>query len=646
MNTLSSLKDANADGFAKWAEVYDEQDNPLLNLEERFLSRMLPDTNGRHILDVGCGTGRWLERLVLSGKPECTSGLDASLEMLDVAKRRPLANTRFIHAQLPTIPVNSASVDLILASFVLSYVHDLDSCALEIARVLRDGGDVFITDMHPRTAVQLGWERRFSSANNEYVLKAQNRSVEKIINVMDVSGFRLLASYEPCFGQPERAMFYSHRMDDAWQAAQGKPAIYLLHFRKAVESLSQEDQSRLLIERAHCAVGEHEVIRANVSIYRKRIEKLVSSGIHEHGHPDARIDLDGYVLFPGLINAHDHLEFALFPRLGAPPYRNATEWALDIQGRYATTIAQHKQVPNAVRLWWGGLRNLLCGVTTVCHHNPIDPVLCDPGFPIKVLTEFGWEHSPAFAKDLASSLQQTGAAEPFIIHACEGTDSVAANDLHELMQVGAIDHRTVLVHGLALSTEDIEHLNRLGASIVTCMSSNYFLFGQTPSLEHLQLVERLALGSDSPLTSIGDLLDEVRFSKEVRGTPASMLYACVTEKPAQILRLRQGEGRIRPGSPADVFAVHASNLSPSESLTSLRWNDVELVLVDGIVRLASSKMLKLLPETVVQGLNPIVIDGVVRWLAAPTIHMFEAAANILGQNNVSLCGRTISVMEA
>ncbi len=42
------------------------------------------------------------------------------------------------------------------------------------------------------------------------------------------------------------------------------------------------------------------------------------------------LDLDGLQILPGLINAHDHLEFALFPRLGRRIYSNATEWARDI----------------------------------------------------------------------------------------------------------------------------------------------------------------------------------------------------------------------------------------------------------------------------------------------------------------------------
>ncbi|MEG9437453.1 methyltransferase domain-containing protein [Edaphobacter sp. HDX4] len=638
------LEDKNAGAFAAWAEVYDRQANPLLHLEQRFLERMLPDTNGRSILDLGCGTGRWLDRLARLGTPECSIGLDASPEMLAVAARRGLSGTNFIEAVLPSIPVSSASVDLILASFVLGYVDDLDLCASEMDRVVRDQGDAFITDMHPCTAIELGWERRFSLANSKHVLTAHHWPIAAVVQLMDQNGFELLALHEPCFGHPERAIFYSHNMLKEWQAAEERSAVYLLHFRKATKLRRQTTQGSLLIESAQCVLGDSEAVSADISIYQRNIRKTYRRKLGKDD-PKLRINLDGYVLFPGLINAHDHLEFALFPRLGAPPYGNATEWALDIQDRFAPTIALHKRVPRATRLWWGALRNLLCGVTTVCHHNPIDPVFRDGGFPVKVMTGFGWEHSPQFAKDLCTAWEQTGSKEPFIIHACEGTDSTAARDLQVLKEADAIGPRTVLVHGLALNADDIQYLNGRGASLVACMSSNQFLFQQTASLEQVRLIERLALGSDSPLTAVGDLLDEIRFCRNVIGMSASMLYAAVTEEPVRILRLKEGEGRIVPGSPADVFAVRASSLTPAEQLASLSWQAVELVMVAGSVRLASSEMLARLPDSCVQGLNPITIDGVVRWLAAPTVQMFQAAADILGPDGVSLCGRRVSVKE-
>ena len=40
-----------------------------------------------------------------------------------------------------------------------------------------------------------------------------------------------------------------------------------------------------------------------------------------------RMDATGHVILPGLINAHDHLEFNLYPRLGRGPYPNSKVWS-------------------------------------------------------------------------------------------------------------------------------------------------------------------------------------------------------------------------------------------------------------------------------------------------------------------------------
>jgi ubiquinone/menaquinone biosynthesis C-methylase UbiE len=73
-------------GFDRWAEVYDEQANPLTALEERILLGLLPPLQGRDVLDVGCGTGRWLNRVAIS-EPRSLTGVDPSAAMLERAAR-------------------------------------------------------------------------------------------------------------------------------------------------------------------------------------------------------------------------------------------------------------------------------------------------------------------------------------------------------------------------------------------------------------------------------------------------------------------------------------------------------------------------------------------------------------------------------
>ena len=49
--------------FALWARDYDDAPNPLLSLEQRFLSPLLPDRSSDDVLDVGCGMAGALFRL-------------------------------------------------------------------------------------------------------------------------------------------------------------------------------------------------------------------------------------------------------------------------------------------------------------------------------------------------------------------------------------------------------------------------------------------------------------------------------------------------------------------------------------------------------------------------------------------------------
>src|SRR6202044_1455009 len=109
---------------------------------------------------------------------------------------------------------------------------------------------------------------------------------------------------------------------------------------------------------------------------------------------------------------------------------NSVQWAEDIQQSEAAVIASHRRISKRVRCWWGATRNLLCGATTVCHHNPPLEDFFRPDFPIRVLRDYHWAHSLNFDSDAAT--KATDPAKPFIIHAGEGIDEASAEELAEL----------------------------------------------------------------------------------------------------------------------------------------------------------------------------------------------------------------------
>jgi ubiquinone/menaquinone biosynthesis C-methylase UbiE len=386
---------ADADVFDRWARVYDTHSNPLLLLEERKATPLLTPIAGGHVLDVGCGTGRWLTQLEAMA-PASITGIDCSTAMLGRAREKVLSTTKLALADCSILPGKDASYTLAMASFVLSYIEDLRGFARECSRILQSDGLIVISDMHPGTAAERGWTRSFRVDGERVDIAIHSRSLAEVIEIFELQGFVMRVLIEPSFEEPEKFLFEGAGKLAEYEELAGVPAIYILKLQKRGPRrafMSATHGRPLRLTHARIAINADSWEDRDIQIDEGRINAL-----HEKGDGTARtLDLSGYSILPGLVNAHDHLEFGLFPRLGraygANPFQNSPEWAREIHSVHTSIIERYRQIPQNTHLWWGGIRNLLCGVTTVCHHNPLHEELTDPNFPVRVLSRFGWAHS-------------------------------------------------------------------------------------------------------------------------------------------------------------------------------------------------------------------------------------------------------------
>jgi cytosine/adenosine deaminase-related metal-dependent hydrolase len=344
---------------------------------------------------------------------------------------------------------------------------------------------------------------------------------------------------------------------------------------------------------------------------------------------DQMVDLEGAFIYPGLINAHDHLELNNFPRLKwRERHANAREWVADFQPRFNTDPALASAMAPALedRLLIGGLKNLLAGVTTVAHHNPLHPALRRSSYPVRVVRQYGWSHSLHIDGDeaVAKAYRRTPGDWPWIVHAAEGTDAQAAGELGRLDGLGCLGGNTVLVHGVGLTAAGRAKLLEAGGGLVWCPASNEFTLGATAVVGELAHAGRVALGSDSRLSGSPDLLHELQCAAATgQATPAE-LFRMLTTNAAALLRLPQA-GRLAPGLPADLMVVRPLSPDPYETPILAGRRDVRLVMLDGRPAVAEAALRPVFEAARVDA-RPAKVDGRDSWLAASLAAQLSRAA--------------------
>jgi cytosine/adenosine deaminase-related metal-dependent hydrolase len=387
-----------------------------------------------------------------------------------------------------------------------------------------------------------------------------------------------------------------------------------------------------LADRVDCAGGEMMLSKRGVTFINACPQggvqslRVVGARITAINVPavagDTVVDLRGARLLPGLINAHDHLQLNTLPAIDpSRRYVRAHEWILDVDRRRRTEpdFAALVAVPRNDRLLVGGIKNLLSGVTTVAHHDPLYPFLLDGCFPTRVVTNCGWSHSLYIDGEDAvrESCRATPPDHPWIIHAGEGMDAESAGEFDRLEALGCIRDNTLIVHGLALDSRQRSRLDCANSGLVWCPSSNLRLFGRTADVEWLIQRGRVTLGTDSRLSGAGDLLDELRIARECSQLSESLLESLVTRRAAALLRLTD-RGALGPGSLADLVVVPAQ-----KPLSGCRRTDIELVMLGGAPRYAHSAHAEVLAPQAFW--TQIRVDGHPRMLASQLAQALSAA---------------------
>jgi malonyl-CoA O-methyltransferase len=144
--------------YERWAPVYPPvAHNPLMRAEQRSMLRVWPNMEGKRVLDLACGSGRY-SHLLSEANAAHVVALDFCLPML-----AQVAAASRVRASMMQLPFRSAAFDAVVSGLAVSHATDIHQSMSEVARVLRPKGTLVYSDFHS-DAIRAGMTRSFKDA--------------------------------------------------------------------------------------------------------------------------------------------------------------------------------------------------------------------------------------------------------------------------------------------------------------------------------------------------------------------------------------------------------------------------------------------------------------------------------------------------
>jgi cytosine/adenosine deaminase-related metal-dependent hydrolase len=346
--------------------------------------------------------------------------------------------------------------------------------------------------------------------------------------------------------------------------------------------------------------------QVNISIKNGKIAQILPGHFHDKTER-FDLDFDDAIIFPGLINSHDHLDFNLFPALGDSIYKNYTEWGSHIHKNFKDQINGVLKIPEALREEWGVYKNLLCGVTTVVNHGK---KIKNQTNLISVFENCHNIHSVQFEKKWRLALNN-----PFkkkllvVIHNGEGTDTSSFREIDQLTSWNLLKRPLIAVHGVAMNENQVNAFKAL----VWCPVSNYFLLGQTAPVNRLKKHVPILFGTDSTLTGDWNIWDHIHLARKTKLLADKELYDALTINAANIWKLNSGE--IAEGKNADLVIAKAKNgLTYDDTFFSIDPQDILMVIHKGNISLFDEELRSQLKGIDHNNYSKIAINGACKYI--------------------------------
>jgi 5-methylthioadenosine/S-adenosylhomocysteine deaminase len=371
-------------------------------------------------------------------------------------------------------------------------------------------------------------------------------------------------------------------------------------------------------------VTPDEVIDGEVLVIGDEIKCVAPSCEDDPAVATASIVQTNGIIFPGLIDAHNHVDLDVFDETDWAPEASehlTNHYQRDANKRFRALVDARQYLggpSKGARAGlsceldkFGELKGLIAGTTSIVGAAVPEDQKCYSSLARTIdqrpngLSADKIQTDDVFPKtaegDRICANQGSGRTDAYLVEVGDGTDDIARKEIDRLSGATTsrgclLSPRTTIVNGAALQDPELAELAAHGMGLVWLPKSNVTLYGHGADLSQTANIpaalERgitVALGTDGSVSGSQNLLDELRFADRIDNTQwgdiltPKALVQMVTKNAAKVLGLQAVLGELAVGRKADIVVIGGDRARPYDALLAAAPRDVRLVAVGGRV---------------------------------------------------------------
>ncbi len=308
------------------------------------------------------------------------------------------------------------------------------------------------------------------------------------------------------------------------------------------------------------------------------------------------------VIYPGIIDLHNHPEYAIYPLLPIQrKYKDRYEWRWydDVYNKRITfpqeVLTRPHYLDLGIEIGRYGEYKALAGGTTSLQGGRTNLAYSKEECLVRNIENSQVEPRVASSRvDIGRSAKEWAAMQaerakgPMAVHLAEGPSPRMAFEFNAIKDSNLLGPELIAIHGVGLTEPQFKEMAAVGAKLVWSPLSNLMLYGQTANVAAARRAGvSISLAPDWAPSGSKSSLGELKVADLVNKHTLHGLFSdrdlaeMVTRKPADAMGWGKDLGQLSEGYLADVLVLDDRNADPYRNLIEAIEDNIQLVAVRG-----------------------------------------------------------------